>query len=198
MGKRIIIGGVVGAVILFAWGFVAHVVLPYHNAVTGEFQDEAKFRDSVARLGMEPGVYVYPRKGMNMSPKTDADKAGHEQWMTNFRTGPVMMLVVREGMQPMAASVFVKGFVLNLLSAFLVAGLAAAAIPNFKRCITKILFVAAFGLFSCLDTHLINWNWLFVPLDYTLAYCFDSIVAWAIVGIAFSKLFEVKKAPAAA
>lgn len=195
---RIAVAALVGAVVHFAWGFTAHVLLPYHNAVMGEFQDEERTRLTIGQLGMEPGIYMYPTEGMSFDASTDAEKAAHAEWERKANEGPVGILIHRDRVDPRSPQPYLGGFALCLAYSLLVAAMSAAAIPHLKRCITKILFVAGFGAFACLYAWLVEWNWMWFPLEYALAQCFDAIVGWTLVGMVFSKLLDRKPVVAAA
>lgn len=194
MVVRVFIGTLIGTVILFGWGAASWMALPYHNATMHQLPAEEQFIEHVRAKKLEPGVYWYPGHSMDREP-TEQEVADYE---ARLKEGPIGMLVVQRGMEPMNPRVFAGGIALYLLQALLVACMGAAAIPRFERCISKILFVVAFGVFLCLAGPLTNWNWMQMPLDYEIANCLDALISWTIVGIVFSKLLDKKPAVAAA
>lgn len=100
------------------------------------------------------------------------------------------MLVHNNGSDPMDPMIFARGFVLNLLTSFLVAGMCVVALPNVRSHTGRVLYVAGFGLFACLFTYLMYWNWMFFPIGYVLADCADSLVMWLLIGLLFAALYK--------
>ena len=186
---RIAVGTLIAAVILFGWGAASWMVLPYHDATMHQIPAEEQFIEHVRAKNLEPGVYWYPGHSMDREPTPEEIAV----WEQRHKEGPIGMLVVQPGVEPMDPKVFAGGIALYLLQALL---MAAAAIPHLKRCITKILFVLGFGLFLCLAGPLTNWNWMQMPLDFEIANCLDALISWTIVGIVYSKLLDKKPTPA--
>ena len=192
MVKRVAIGTLVGAVILYAWGMLSHTVFPYHLAVMHKVSDEEGLREYLGNLNLEPGFYYFPHW------EIASDEAGMKVWTEAFKKGPNGSLFLTRGGDPQMAKSFIGGFVRDFLSALLVAVMCATALPRINRTILKIFFVAAFGVFTSNFTHLKFWIWMDYPLDYTLANCFDAVVMWTLVGIAYSFIINTPKVKAAA
>ena len=57
---RILIAGVLGAVVLFLWGFVAHTMLPVGEMGMSQPQNEDAVLQAVQANLPTPGIYVMP------------------------------------------------------------------------------------------------------------------------------------------
>ncbi|TDJ79549.1 MAG: hypothetical protein E2O39_00790 [Planctomycetota bacterium] len=58
--KRIVIGGIVGGIVMFFWGFVAHTFLPLGKMGTSRFTSEEVMVTALASSAVESGLYFVP------------------------------------------------------------------------------------------------------------------------------------------
>ena len=96
MVKRVILGGILGGILLFNWGYVAHMLLPLGEMGVHILPDEAAVVGPIRSTVKEPGFYLFP--GMDMSGK--ASESEQKAWAEKAKQGPVGVLIV----QPRAAS----------------------------------------------------------------------------------------------
>jgi hypothetical protein len=67
MTKRIILAGVLGAVAMFIWTAIAHMVTPLGEAGIGEIpNEEAVLAAMRSSIGAKTGLYMFP--GMGLGP----------------------------------------------------------------------------------------------------------------------------------
>jgi hypothetical protein len=67
MTKRIILAGVLGAIAMFIWTAIAHMLLPLGEAGIGEVpNDEALLKAMETSAGAKSGLYIFP--GMGLGP----------------------------------------------------------------------------------------------------------------------------------
>src|SRR5436309_452161 len=89
---RVLLGGVVGGLVVFVWGAVAHMVLPIGSMgirqIPAESEDAviASMRDAIH----EPGFYFFP--GMDMTKA--ASESEQKAWEAKLRKGPSGILVI--------------------------------------------------------------------------------------------------------
>ncbi len=53
-------GALAGGLVLFVWGIVYWMALPWHEGVFGQFQDEDAVASVLTQNAPQPGIYVYP------------------------------------------------------------------------------------------------------------------------------------------
>ena len=69
---RVIIAAVVGGVLLFFWGFVAHMLLPFSEKAMKPVPNETAVLEAVRGNVTENGVYFIPY--VNYKTASEADK----------------------------------------------------------------------------------------------------------------------------
>src|SRR3954468_10190829 len=117
MGK-IAVAALVGGLIVFAWGAVAHMVTPLGMAGMSVLSDEGATIEGLRVSVPKTGLYVFPVEGM-IGNTTAAEK---KAWEEKIRRGPSGMLVYKaEGTAPMSPRVFIVEFIADVLAAFVAA-----------------------------------------------------------------------------
>ena len=91
MAKRIILGGLLGGILLFNWGYVAHMVLPIGEMACHQIPDEATVIGSIRSSIKEPGFYLFPGMDMSKHPSESEIQA----WQEKAKQGPVGVVIVR-------------------------------------------------------------------------------------------------------
>ncbi|HEV8694108.1 MAG TPA: hypothetical protein VGQ93_07990, partial [Lysobacter sp.] len=86
---RVIIAAVVGGVLLFVWGAVAHMVLPFSEKALKPIPNEAAVLESLRGNVTENGVYWLPY--MNYKTATPEEKKAYADKIAN---GPSGLLVL--------------------------------------------------------------------------------------------------------
>ena len=69
---RVILAAIVGGLLLFLWGFVAHVFLPFSENAMKQVPNEAAVIESLRGNVTEDGVYFIPY--MNYMKASEADQ----------------------------------------------------------------------------------------------------------------------------
>src|SRR2546428_13605020 len=77
MLKSLLLGGILGGLLLFAWGVVPWMLLPWHLATLEKFKDEAKVAQALTANATKSGVYLLPNvhKHEPGMPEAKAKKA---------------------------------------------------------------------------------------------------------------------------
>ncbi len=189
---RIIIATILGAVVLFFWGFIAWTVLPLHKTSGWALTDDGPVSEALKQTALEDGVYYLP--GMNIDPSdtTEEGQAAMEAWVERHKAGPTGFIVYHaNGREPMDPMVFLKGFVINLVSVFFAAVLLSwARLDRFGK---RVLFVLMLGLMMGAYVDLSYWNYFYFPVDFTAAMIIDKIVAWLAVGFVLALVLRPMK-----
>ena len=183
---RIIIAGVVGAVVYYVWGMLAWMAVPLHTPTIHALPAEQTIVDALKIQHLETGVYVAPYSE-NAADMSDPES----EFMKRHTAGPIFSVYYqREGAEPMNAGVLGTGFVIDLLAALLAACLLSSIGPCGHSYWCRVGFVTGLGIFVALVGHLSYWNWMHFPLGYTVAFMIDVTVGWLLAGLAMAALIR--------
>ena len=193
MAKRIVLGGIVGGIVLFVWGFVWHEVLDFgHTGIHGLPDEEAVM--SVLEEGVpEPGMYFFPYWDHSTATDTEEGKAAEEAWAAEYEAGPIGLLIYHPtGVAPMSPKQLGTAFGTSVAVALVV-----ALLLSFTTCgyVGRLLFVVLLGLVPVLAIHVPYWNWFGFPTDYTVSVAFDETSGWLLAGIALAAIVKRRPPP---
>ncbi len=198
MGKRVLLGGLVGSVIVFlvsaAWHMAPGLGEIGVKALPGEDTVLSGLRASLH----EPGLYFFPAPNMSTSRSREQMKADEAAYFEKYRQGPVGILVYQTGGEGFNfGKLLVNQFLLGLVASFIVAWILAltAASTTYG---TRVLLVLAMTLFGVFVYDLPAWNWYGFPMDYTLAHSASWLVSWGIAALAMAKIAAAGKRPGTA
>ncbi len=184
MNMRILLGGLLGGVALFAWGALAHVVLPLGMTGIQFLPNEEPVLETMRANITTPGLYFIP----GIAPGQHNDEAAMKAWEEKAKRGPVGFLVYQvrgEGaMTPrQLGTEFVSNLAVGLLAGIVVASLGGSFV-------TRTLMVGLMGLMSSLDVLVSEWNWYKFPTDYTLAQMVIQVVGFLVMGAAAAAIIK--------
>jgi hypothetical protein len=168
---RIFIAGLIGGIVLFLWGAIAHTALPI-----GEMgMKVASDQDTVIAAMQQSadkgaGVYMIP----GISPDDWRDEAKLAAFQQKYANAPSAFLVYDPSPNPTLIDMMpalVKQFVIDLLVALLAAWVLAKTAASFGQ---RVLVGGAIGVISWLATSVPYWNWYRFPVDFTVGAWLDS------------------------
>ena len=178
---RILIAGLLGGLVFFFWGAVAHMALPIgvmglklaapHEAVLSAMRQDFQGE----------GVYVLP--------SLPADKMGDAEALKAFAptatSNPYAFIIYQpQGRdQSQMGDSLAKQWASDTLSALIVAFVLALGAFGFGK---RVLIAGALGLFSWLTVSVPWWNWYRFPLDFTLGSFLEQVIGWLLAGIAMA------------
>jgi hypothetical protein len=185
---RLALAALVGALAMFIWGAVSHMVLLKGVGFTRMPHDEwvlAELRKSLSK----DGLYFFP--SVDLSGHATAEETS--AWAARFRAGPTGMIVFHpSGDEPVSPTKLALQFLSDLfaaaIGAFVVSLIAA---PNWRRS----LVLGLLGAFSCLSVAALYWNWYGFPTAFFLAQCVDKVVGWSIAGVLIARIAPLPTAP---
>ena len=179
---RIITGAVVGAVLVFVWGFVAHTRLPLGDMGISELPDEGAIVAPLRGTVKEPGFYMFP--WVDPDATEEERKAGEQR----YEAGPTGIVIYQpEGRKPMSPAQLGTQFLCNLGAALVAAFLLAGSARGY---LGRVLSVAALGLFSWLIVDVPHWNWYGFPFEFTQAQVIMHVVGWLAAGIVMAAIVK--------
>jgi hypothetical protein len=185
---RIVLAGLLGGVLLFAWGFVAHVLLPFSEASMKQLPNEAAVIETVRSGGAQAGVYFLPYLDyMQASPEEQqayADKLENgPSGLLVLRTGGVKMDMKRELPLELASNVLAA-----LVAAWVVWGL---RIAGYGR---RVAAVFAFGVVAWLSVCVSQWTWYGFSTQFLVSDLVDQWGGWLVAGLGMAAVLRERSA----
>ena len=185
--KKILLGSLVGAVVLFMWSFVSHMLLPLGHVGIQQVANEDPILDAIRANIQQPGLYFLP--GLHYSKYSD--EPAMKAWKEKAKRGPFVILIHQMQGSDITPAQLATEFVSNLFLALLAALLLSHIAGSF---LWRTLAVGIMGLIAGLDVYVSYWNWFKFPTDYTLAVMSDQFIGFLLMGAALSLM--VKKSQA--
>ncbi len=188
---KILIGGVVGGVIIFFWGFVSHMVLPIGEMGIKQVPNEDALAAAMKADVPEPGLYVVPGRDMS-KPQSNEEMQVH---MEKFAKGPSgFMVIYPTGRDVSLGKRLPIELGTNVVCALLAAVLVSQLRPGF---IVRVACVTLMGLLAAIMTIVPYWNWYGFPTDFSLAQIIQHTVGWLLAGIALAAIVRPASAKTA-
>ena len=197
--KKIVIGGCVGGIILFFWGWMAWTILPLHDASVRPIENEDRVTEVLSsNLGVH-GVYKYPSMPREEDVSAEEQQLSLDDWAKKYQRGPIGMIIYDpRGNDPTMSSQMLSGFVIDLLSAMLAVWLLSRSTAFTASFFSRVAYCGMLGILISVFSHLTNWNWLGYPLDYTTAMITDTVVGWLLAGLGIAAIVKAPPVKAAA
>jgi hypothetical protein len=186
---RIGIAGLIGGIVMFLWGFFAHMVLPLGETGLRTLpiaQQDAVLAASRAAM-QDPGIYIVP----GFEDMADyGDEAKRADFGRRAAANPYAFVVYQPHGKDLVNDMgpaLAREFATNVLSAMLAALVAGAAALGMGR---RALLIGTMGLFGWLANSVPLWNWYRFPTDFTLAALAMQVVGWLLAGFAIAWWLE--------
>jgi hypothetical protein len=184
--KRIIVGAITGALILFVWGAFSHMVLLIGAGFSPLPNEDAvieKLKSSIP----EDGLYFFP--GIDLRGNSTSEQKA--TWEAKYHTGPTGMLIYHPaGGEALSLKKLVTQFLSNLLAATIAAFLVSLMLALYWK---RVLAISLLGVFAWLTISQIYWNWYGFPNSFFVAQGIDQAVGWFLSGLAIAKLVPSPK-----
>jgi hypothetical protein len=168
---RVLVAALIGGIVMFLWGAVAHMALGLGNPGIHQPVNEDVVLSALHQgLGAEPGVYILP----SIDPAKMHDKATMEAYSAKSKISPyawVVYLPQGEDLSNMTQQLprqWASDTLASLALAF-VMGLAAFSF------VKRLGIAIAAALFAWLSTLVPYWNWYRFPTELTVA---GAVMAW--------------------
>ena len=191
--KKIFIGSLVGAIIMFVWGFLAWAILPIHLHT---FMYSPAM-DSVAKVmadnNFESGAYGVPTAdNRNVSGFDSKYQEETQRVMTEGVGKPSITLFYKKEGYDMSGLTLFKGFLFNFLAVLAACIILMPAFTVMDSFFGRWWLVLLIGLLVAASSHLMNYNWMGFPWEYSKMLVMDVMVNWGITGLWLSWYFKNK------
>jgi hypothetical protein len=179
---RVLIAGVVGGLIVFAWGFVSHMMLGLGSVGISGAPEEGLTIAALERSGLESGIYVFPWADWESGSEEEL-----EAWAERHQAGPRGFVVYGAGPGPSPIGPRKLGTqgLSDILAACFAAIVAMQVSGGFRA---RWGAVMAMGVFAWLVVSVPQWNWYGFPASFTGAALVVTAVGWALGGLAVALL----------
>lgn len=181
---RVLIAAVAGGLLLFAWGFVAHRLLPFSERAMQPVPDEVAVIDAVRGNVTEDGVYVIPH--LDYMDASAEEQRVHAERLAN---GPSGLLVLRTGGVSMDMKRELPLELLSNVLAALVAALAVAALAP-RRYGARVGTIFAFGVVAWLSISVSQWTWYGFSTDFLVSDLVDQWGGWLLAGLGMAAILK--------
>jgi hypothetical protein len=167
--KKIIIGSLVGAVIMFVWSFLMWAVLPCHLHTFMYTPAQDSLLKGMAESNMETGVYGLPM----------ADNRAMSGFNNTFHEESENL---KEGWN-MGGMTFVRGFLWNLFALMALCIMLSGTFGNTSSFFGRWWLVLLAGVLLVTQGPLMQHNWMGFPYDFTMRMAVDIFGNWAVAGL---------------
>ena len=179
---RILIAALIGGIVMFIWGAVAHMALGLGNpGIRPPAHDDVVLASLHAGLGDEAGVYILPW----LDPKAMHDEAAVKAYGAKASTSPyawVVFLPHGEDLTRIGRHL-VSLWVSDSLAACVLAVLMGVPGLGFGR---RLGLAGAAAVFAWLSTMVPYWNWYRFPTGFTAAALAEQLIGWLLAGAAMA------------
>lgn len=187
MQKSLVLGGILGGVVLFVWGTISWMVLPWHLMTLEKFTDEIAVAQVLTANAGQPGVYILPNAHKQDPSLPEAvRKAAEEDAMNRAQLGPfVFASIAPRGWGSMGSAMGI-----GLLNQIAAALLATWLLLNTKGLsyLARVRFLVMLALAVAVIAHVPYWNWWHFSTSYTLVAFTDLLIGWFLAGLVIAKL----------
>lgn len=188
MNKRILLAGALGAIAMFIWASIAHVVLPLGETGFQEIPSEQAVLSSLqASLGTQSGLYIYPGLGLPPGATREQKNQAMKAVEQKLATTPSGLLIYHPpGAEGFSARRLITEFVTELAEALIAVFLLAQT--RISTYAGRVGFIALVGLAAVITTNVSYWNWYGFPTNYTMAYMFIEFTGYLVAGLVAARV----------
>jgi len=173
----VLVAGVLGAFVVFVAQSLSWLVLGVHDRTIHELPNGEAIAALLREAAPAPGVYHHP--GLPLPGESQ------EAWAARYRTGPVVPFLAYHpgGAEPFSPVQPLRGWILDVVSATIVAWMLSLAAPSLPGYAGRVAFVTLFGAFAACVSWLSMYNWMSLPVDWTIVMSLELVASWALAGL---------------
>lgn len=179
---------VIGGLIVFIWGALSWMALPFHKDCFLRFENEYHVAEKIKENAPQDGMYILP----NTMRADDNVRYKHiTRAKRMLEDGPFMFASVRtNGLGKMSILPFIGSLLTQIAGAFFITWMMMQTkFHDFGR---KVGFITLFGLAVGILSQIPDSNWWGFAWKYTIVNIFDFVIGWFLAGLAIAKFSKVK------
>ena len=171
MLKALLIGGIGGGLLAFAFGAFCWMASPWMDHDLRKFADEGAVASAIQANVQGDGMYYLPH-WLDQPP---------EAMQTKMRQGPLVFASVRMRGDAQMGRQYAGGLLIQIVTAVLVSWMVLrAGIPSYAG---RVAFVLVFALAASVVGILPAWNWWGFSDRYTLILVGEMLGSWLLAGL---------------
>jgi hypothetical protein len=176
-----LVATVAGAVTMFVWGGISHMVL-LEGVGFSRISNEERIVSALRTSLPGDGLYFLPSIDLRGNASAE-ERAAFE---ARFRAGPTGMIVFHAaGDAPVSLRKLSTQFLSTLLAAGILSHVLSLTVAAYWTRVGLAGLLGAFGVFAISS---IYWNWYGFPNAFFLAQGVDMVVGWSLAGAVIAKL----------
>jgi hypothetical protein len=189
MGKRIVLAGLAGGVLVFIVSGILHSSTKLAEVGIRPIPNEDLVLLAMRNSIPEAGFYFFPAP--NLSPMSKEQKAAEqERYLAKFKQGPTGILVYKPGGEDSNfGKLLGTQFLIGLVGAFIAARILGATVGATTYG-TRVMIVVLMGLLAEIYIVLPYWNWYGFPANYAIGHILGGVLTWAVAGLAMAAIVK--------
>jgi len=183
---RVLLGGLLGGIVVFAWGFISHVMTPIGEMGLQTIPNEEPVIAALREQIKSPGLYFYP--GMDMS-KT-LPEAEQKAWEEKYKASHGLIVVGPPVDAVLSPKQLVTQIVTDTIGTLLIALVVSMTAVGY---VGRLAASTIMGVFSWVSISLPHWNWYGFPASFTIGEGIDGIVGALLAGAVIAAIVKGKQ-----
>jgi hypothetical protein len=195
MAKRLALGSLLGGIVLFVWGAIAWMVIPWPGDPLRAFTNEAAVVQAVTANAPRSGNYLLPIEPNRAPGMSDEQyRAARQAAMDRMTHGPMIFAAVR--LEPMGSTS--RPLLIQLLTELVLALMASCLLLQTGRLSYKgrVLFLTVVGLIIFVGGHADEWNWWSFSSAYMLMQFGAIVIGWLLASLVIAALVRGRRVAA--
>lgn len=186
---RIVLATIIGALVVFAWGAISHMVLPLGEVGIKSLPAEERLVPVLQAELHGRSIYFFPgletRDANGRMLSADEAQAAMDTWSKKWESGPSGLVVFNPSGSPSMGPLMGVELAGDAIAALILALVLARTSCGFA---SRVLIALGFGVFAWASIEISYWNWYRFPTDYTIAQLADQAIGWLLSGLAMAGL----------
>lgn len=192
--KKLFIGSLVGAIVLFIWSFLSWAILPIHLRTYKYTPAQDSIMKYLNNGNLpESGVYLMPMADNRNASNFDEKYQEESQQVMKEYVGSPMIAVsyLKEG-YVMNGFTIMRGFLFNFLAVLALCIMLSPALSLRSSFFGRWWLILVAGLFVNACVPLVQYNWMAVPYNFTIDMVLDNFLNWGVTGLWLAYYFKPK------
>ena len=184
---RFVSAAILGGLLMFVWGAVSHMVLPFEREAMKQIPNEAAVLSTLGSNLNAPGMYFFPWTDMSGKATPEQQAA----WRQQIASGPSGLVIYKpNGGESMSPRQLVTEFISCVLAAFFGAMLLVQLPGGFGR---RVFSMAAIGIAAWLSISVSQWTWFGFSTPFLIGDLADQFGGWLLAGIGMAALLKPRR-----
>jgi hypothetical protein len=172
--KKYFVGAIVGAILVFGWSAVAHMLMHHHDAAYKQVANQDAAMQSLSQFFTEDGQYMIPSHGPDASPEEQ------QKFMENMNGKPWAMVVYHTKWNNDMGMSMARSFATAFLCVLIFIFLLGKAPGGFGTVFMKGL---GLGFLAFLYVWYNQNIWMQLPWEVIQGELIDLLASWGLCGL---------------